>query len=132
MSMLTHVGTYVWGIATTFPFIAFAVVYFVLLVWKKDKRFALQWAVNITNLLLIHAVITAYSLLWPEAWSAWWWVISLFAGLIALIAWLQIRMRGRISLRKISFSTWRISFLLFCLAYFVLFTTGVWKTMQLG
>jgi hypothetical protein len=132
MSMLTNVGAYMWGIAATFPFIGFAVVYIAVFRWKKDKRYAVRWAVNVTNLLLIHAVMTAYSLLWPDAWSAWWWVLLLFLGLFLLIAWLQIRYRGRISLRKISVSIWRISFLLFSLAYLFLFTTGVWKTIQLG
>ncbi|NGQ93702.1 DUF3397 domain-containing protein [Brevibacillus sp. SYP-B805] len=132
MSMLTNVGAYMWGVGATFPFIGFAVVYFAVFRWKKDKRYAVRWAVNITNLLLIHAVVTAYSLLWPDAWSAWWWIALLFLGLFLLIAWLQIRFRGRISLRKISFSIWRISFFLFCLAYLFLFTTGVWKTIQLG
>lgn len=130
--MLVNSWSYLWGFMATFPFIGFVMIYLAVLLWKKNKRFAAKWAINITNFLLIHAVMSQYSLIWPNAWSPWWWIILLFLGLIVLLGWLQVKVRGKISLRKIGFATWRISFLLLCLAYLCLFTAGVWKTMQLG
>jgi len=132
MSFLIDGWSYLWGILATFPFIGFVMIYLAVMLWKRNKRQATNWAVNITNFLLIHAVMSQYSLIWPGAWSAWWWIVLLFVGLLSMLGWLQVKVRGKISLKKISFSTWRISFLVLCLAYVCLFTAGVWKTMQLG
>lgn len=132
MAVLASIWSHVWGIFATFPFIGFITVYFLVFTWKKNKRLAMNWAVTITNILLIHAILSQYSLIWPDAWSAWWWIVIIFLVLLSLLGYLQVKVRGKLSLRKISFSTWRISFLLFCLAYVFLFTAGVWKTMQLG
>ncbi|WP_134687460.1 DUF3397 family protein [Brevibacillus migulae] len=132
MSFLIDGWVFVWGILATFPFFGFVMIYLAVMLWKRNKRQAANWAINITNFLLIHAVMSQYSLIWPDAWSVWWWIVLLFVGLLFLLGWLQVKVRGKISLKKISFSTWRISFLLLCLAYVCLFTAGVWKTMQLG
>ena len=132
MSVLADGWSYAWGIIATFPFIGFVMIYLTVMLWKKNKRRAVNWAVNITNFLLIQAVASQYALIWPNAWSVWWWIVLLFLGVLFLLGWLQVKVRGKLSLRKISFSTWRISFLLFSLAYVFLFTAGVWKTMQLG
>jgi hypothetical protein len=130
MAVLGSIWSYLWGILTALPFIGFLLVYVIVYGWKKNRRLAGRWAVNITNLLLIRAVIAAYGVIWPEAVSAWWWVIGVYAAIISLLAWLQIRIKGRLSLRKIGVSAWRLSFLLFGLVYLLLFTTGVWKTMS--
>jgi len=130
MAVLADLWTWVWGLLTTLPFLGFLLVYVIVFLWRKDKRKAISCALNITNFLLIHAVIVAYGVIWPQAWSPWWWIIGLFLAIMGGLAWLQIRLRGKISIRKISFSAWRLSFLLFGLLYLVLFTTGIWKTMS--
>jgi hypothetical protein len=127
---LVSIWSYLWGILTALPFVGFLLVYVVAYLWKRDRRLAVRWAVNITNFLLIHAVIVAYGVIWPQAVSAWWWVVGFYLVVVGLLAWLQIKLKGKISLRKISFSTWRLTFLLFGLVYLVLFTTGIWKTMS--
>jgi hypothetical protein len=132
MSVLADIWSFLWGVVIAMPFVGFAIVYTTFYFWKKDRRKAARWAVNITNFLLIQAVIVQYGVIWPEAWSAWWWVVLLYAGIIALLAWLQIRLRGKISISKIGASAWRLTFLLFGIFYVVLFTTGVLKTMHLG
>lgn len=132
MVLLGTIWSFLWAVVIAMPFIGFAIVYTLMVLWKKDRRKAIRWSVNITNLLLIQAVIVLYRVIWPEAWSAWWWVILFYAGLFTLLAWLQVRLRGKISLSKIGFSTWRITFVLFGIVYLVLFTTGVFKTMHLG
>ncbi len=132
MSVLANGWSYLWGVIATFPFMGFVMIYLAVMLWKKNKRSAANWAINITNFLLIHAVTSQYSLIWPNAWSVWWWIVLLLLVIVVLLGWLQVKVRGKLSLRKISFSTWRLSFLLFCLAYVCLFTAGVWKMMQLG
>jgi hypothetical protein len=130
MAVLVSLWTYVWGLLTALPFLGFILVYVLVSLWKRDRRLAGRWAVNITNFLLIHAVIVAYDVIWPQALSAWWWVIGLYLVIMGGLAWLQIRLKGKISIQKIGFSTWRLSFILFGLLYLVLFTTGIWKTMS--
>ncbi|MGD8190012.1 DUF3397 domain-containing protein [Brevibacillus ginsengisoli] len=122
----------IWGVFTTVPFLAFFVVYVLFLLASKNKRMAARWAVNITNVFLIHAVIVAYDQIWPRSITVWVWIGLLFALIASLLIWLQKQKRGRILWGKVSFSTWRLSFLFFMLAYFALFGTGIWKQMQIG
>ncbi|WP_019120715.1 DUF3397 family protein [Brevibacillus massiliensis] len=120
----------VWGIFTTIPFAGFVLVYLIVYAVKSDRRRALSWSINITNIFLIHAILVLHAHNWPEAWSAWWGILLLFAGLAGLLAFLQMRLRGSVSIRKIGFSTWRLSFLILSVAYVFLFSAGLWKTMQ--
>ncbi|MBM7589306.1 DUF3397 family protein [Brevibacillus fulvus] len=132
MTVLANIWLFIWGVLTVIPFVGFAIVYTSYFLWKKDHRRALGWSINITNLLLIHAIIVAYEEIWPKALSAWFWIISIIFVLFFLLASLQFRIRKKISLQKLGTSTSRITFLLFGLIYLVLFTTGVVKMMQLG
>ncbi|MFM1650487.1 DUF3397 family protein [Brevibacillus sp. B_LB10_24] len=120
----------VWGIFTTIPFVGFVLVYLIVYAVKSDRRRALSWSINITNIFLIHAILVLHAQNWPEAWSAWWGILLLFAGLAGLLGYLQMRLRGSVSIRKIGFSTWRLSFLILCVAHVFLFSAGLWKTMQ--
>lgn len=129
MTMLANVWSYFWGTLAVVPFLGFPLVYLLVLGWKRDKRMAGRWAVNITNFLLIRSVVAAYGVIWPEALSAWWWVIGFFLVTITLLGWAQVKFRGRLSLKKVGFSAWRLSFLWFGIVYIVLFTTGIVKTM---
>lgn len=130
--MVMNLLSSIWGVLTTVPFLAFLIVYVLLLMASKNKRMAVRWAVNVTNVFLIHAVIVAYDQIWPDSITVWVWIVLSFALIASLLMWLQKQKRGRISLGKVSFSTWRISFLLFSLAYFLLFGTGIWKIMQIN
>lgn len=53
----------------------------------------------------------------------------LFLITIALLGWVQVKFKGKLSLKKVGFSAWRLSFLWFGIVYIVLFTTGIVKTM---
>ncbi|USG67545.1 DUF3397 domain-containing protein [Brevibacillus ruminantium] len=128
-SLLTGTWTYFWAILTAFPFLGFPLAYFSIFAWKRDRRLAGRWAINITNFLLIRAVAVGYSVIWPEAVSVWWWITGFFVTAIALLGFIQVKWKGKLSLLKASFSVWRLSFLLFGLVYVVLYTTGIVKTM---
>lgn len=130
MTFVANVWSYLWGTLTVIPFLGFPIVYYLLWVWKRDKRLAGRWAVNITNLLLIRSVVVAYGEIWPDAMSAWWWIVCFYLVFIAVLGWMQVRWKGKLSLGKISFSVWRLSFLWFGLIYVVLITTGIFKTMS--
>jgi Protein of unknown function (DUF3397) len=119
-----------WGVFTTVPILAFALVYVGTYYWKKSQRIAIEWSVNVTNVFLIHAVHVAYRYIWPEAIGAWFWLLFLFAGIASTLGYLQKRIRGELSYKKIGFSTWRISFVLLSVAYLCLVSTGIWVTMQ--
>lgn len=132
MASLSSIWSYFWAILTAFPIIGFLLVYAIVFLLRKNHRFAMQWSICITNVLLIKSVAAEYGVIWPEAMSAWLWIVLLFLCIASLLAWMQIRVRGKISLSKIGFSTWRITFVLFGLAYIMLFSTGIWKNMQFG
>lgn len=122
----------IWGIFAAVPFLAFLVVYVLIILVTKDKRMAMQWAVTITNVFLIQFVTLAYHQIWPNGLTVWLWIAFLYVTLAGLVAWLQKKKRGQIRLAKIIFSIWRISFLFFSLAYILLFGTGIWKLMQIS
>ena len=130
MTLLESVWSFLKGTLTVVPFLGFPIVYLLVFALKRDRRSAGRWAINITNLLLIRSAVAAYGQIWPDAWSPWWWVIGLYLFLIALLGVLQIRWKGKLSLKKIGFSAWRLSFLLFGFLYVLLIATGVVKTMS--
>lgn len=121
-----------WGLMIVLPFIGFALVYGLLRLWLRDRKRSLYWAINVTNIFLIEAVVVFYSEIWPQAVSAWWWIALLFLSVASFLTWLQYRLRGRLSLRKIGLTTWRLSFVILCCAYILLFTTGIWKQLQIA
>jgi NAD/NADP transhydrogenase beta subunit len=119
-----------WGIVAAVPFVGGVLAYAVLYAWKRDRRFALRGAVNVTNVLLIYAVSASLTIIWPNGVSAWWWIAALFAAIALSLGWMQWKVRGRVALGKLCYSTWRLSFILLSLAYVFLFTAGVWKYLQ--
>jgi len=130
MTLLESVWSFLKGTLTVFPFLGFPLVYLLVYAVKRNKRLAGSWAINITNLLLIRSAVLTYGQIWPEGWSAWWWVIGLYLLLITLLGFLQIKWKGKLYLKKIGFSAWRLSFLLFGFLYVLLIATGVVKTMS--
>ncbi|BAH44830.1 conserved hypothetical membrane protein [Brevibacillus brevis NBRC 100599] len=129
MTFLANVWAYLWGTLTVVPFLGFPIVYFILYGMTRNKKLAGRFAINITNLLVIRSAVSTYELIWPEAFSAWWWVICFYLVVIMLLGWVQMKLKGRLSLKKVGFSAWRLSFLWFGIVYIVLFTTGIIKTM---
>ncbi|KMZ40157.1 DUF3397 domain-containing protein [Brevibacillus sp. M2.1A] len=129
MTFLANVWAYLWGTLTVVPFLGFPIVYFILYGMTRNKKLAGRFAINITNLLVIRSAVSAYELIWPEAFSAWWWVFCFYLVVTILLGWVQMKLKGRLSLKKVGFSAWRLSFLWFGIVYIVLFTTGIIKTM---
>lgn len=127
-----NVLTNLWGILIVMPFVGFVLVYLLIYRWKKDRRQAVKWSINITNILLMEAVVVTYALIWPEAWSAWLWLVLLFILLATLLGWMQVKLRGKLSLSRIGVSTWRISFVILSAAYVFLVVTGIWKYLQVS
>lgn len=121
-----------WGLMIVLPFFGFALVYGLLRLWLRDRKRSLRWAMNVTNIFLIEAVVVFYSEIWPQAVSAWWWIALLFLSIASFLAWLQYRLRGKLSLRKVGVTTWRLSFVILCCAYIILFTTGIFKQLQIA
>ncbi|MGO0062079.1 DUF3397 family protein [Brevibacillus fluminis] len=130
MAIVASIWSYFWAVLTALPIVGFVLVYAIAFFVKKNHRDALTWSITISNFLLIRAVAAAYGVIWPDAMSVWLWIVLLFLGIAVLIGWMQIKVRGKISLSKIGFSTWRITFVLFGLAYIMLLSTGIWKSMQ--
>lgn len=131
MQFLANLWSYMWAFLVTFPFAAFSLAYVIVFRMTKNTKRAVLWSINITNIFVINAISVMYSLNWPHAWSAWWWIVLYFLGFGSLLGWLQWRIKGKISLRKIGFSIWKLSFLLFGVTYVCLFGIGIWMKMQM-
>jgi hypothetical protein len=60
-----------------------------------------------------------------NVWSYFWGTLTV----VPFLGWVQVKWKGKLSLKKVGFSAWRLSFLWFGFVYIVLFTTGIVKTM---
>lgn len=115
------------------PFAAFAAVYFLLVFWKKkSKKESFTLAVNVTTFFLIVAVLLMHGLIKSEeSIAAFWWVLLFFIGVGSLIGWLQYKVKGKIDPAKMARAVWRLAFVFFTIAYFILFLSSITYFLEL-
>lgn len=106
------------------PFLTFLLIFVIVFRMTDDRRFSLSIAMDVTTLPLILAV----SALWQYVWGfshGGWLSISLLFVLYALLALLQIRVKGKIEWRRLGRGGWRVAFGLFSVLYVILFLIGI-------
>jgi hypothetical protein len=114
------------------PFIMFALVYFSLN-WKhKNRRMAITYAVNVTTFFLITAVVLMHGMIKDvDSLNAIWWITIFFSTMVALIVWLQLKVKGKTDIPRMFRAVWRLAFVFFTLAYFFLFISSLHYYLQL-
>lgn len=114
------------------PFTVFVIV-FMLLHWKKKSRKeAVTSAVNVTTFFLIAGVAMMYNLVKEDASiAAIWWILLFFFLTGGSVSWLQYKVKGQINPAKLMRAVWRLAFVFFTIAYFILFFSGIHHFFQL-
>ncbi|RXT14993.1 DUF3397 family protein [Ammoniphilus sp. CFH 90114] len=127
MEVLANLFAGIITIPVFIPFAAFIAVYFLFLLWKKSsKKESLNWAANVTTFFLIVAVLLMHGLIKSEeAISAMWWIIAFFLCTGGLIGWLQYKVKGKFDPPKMLRAVWRLAFVIFSVAYFILFFSSI-------
>ena len=102
------------------PFFPFFLVYWGMMVWKKDKSFALRTAMDITTFFLIFSVSALFNLTFDSSFGFY---LTLILILIALgfIGGAQNRLKGKVDGGRMIRAVWRMSFVMMSFGY-VLFT----------
>ncbi|WP_339831565.1 DUF3397 domain-containing protein [Paenibacillus sp. FSL R7-0272] len=102
------------------PFFPFLLVYWGMMVWKKDKVIALRAAMDVTTFFLIFSVSALFNLTFDSNFGFY---LTLILILIALgfIGGAQNRLKGKVDGGRMFRAVWRMSFVMMSFGY-VLFT----------
>ncbi|MCM3133836.1 DUF3397 domain-containing protein [Paenibacillus polysaccharolyticus] len=102
------------------PFFPFFLVYWSMMVWKKDKSVALRTAMDVTTFFLIFSVSALFNLTFDSNFGFY---LTLILILIALgfIGGAQNRLKGKVDGGRMFRAVWRMSFVMMSFGY-VLFT----------
>lgn len=125
METIAHLFAGMMTIPVFIPFAAFAVIYF-LFIWKqKSRKDALTVAVNVTTFFLIAAVTIMHGFIREEkSTAAIWWVLLFFVLTGGGVSFLQYKIKGKIDPEKLIRAVWRLAFVFFTIAYFILFVSS--------
>ncbi|MCH1623886.1 DUF3397 domain-containing protein [Fredinandcohnia quinoae] len=107
----------------TIPLIGFVMIYFISKVWLKDNRKSLFISVDITTVLFIIAVHFLLLIIFGK--SFFWLIFTVLVLSVLSFGYLNWRMSHKIDTFRILKGFWRFTFLLFFLAYFILFISGL-------
>ncbi|MBU5354234.1 DUF3397 domain-containing protein [Paenibacillus silvae] len=102
------------------PFFPFLLVYWGMIVWKKDKSIALRTAMDVTTFFLIFSVSALFNLTFDSNFGFY---LTLILILIALgfIGGAQNRLKGKVDGGRMFRAVWRMSFVIMSFGY-ILFT----------
>ncbi|CAI6070235.1 hypothetical protein PAECIP112173_02154 [Paenibacillus sp. JJ-100] len=102
------------------PFFPFVLVYWGMMVWKKNKSVALTTAMDVTTFFLVFSVSALFNLTFDSNFGFY---LTLILILIALgfIGGAQNRLKGKIDGGRMFRAVWRMSFMIMSFGY-ILFT----------
>ncbi len=132
MEKIAHLFAGMMTIPVFIPFAAFALIYFILIWKKKSRKDALTLAVNVTTFFLIAAVTIMHGLIREEpSMAAIWWVLLFFLLTSGGVSFLQYKVKGKVNPEKLIRAVWRLAFVFFSIAYFILFISSIAHFLQL-
>lgn len=107
------------------PFLTFLVLWFILYVWRKDKKFATIRAMDVTMVFLIGAVSGLLDQVLGLNFGGLWMIVLVMLIAIGLLGNAQQRMKGKVDVIKAVRIVWRIGFMVLCVLYVVLMLIGM-------
>lgn len=114
-----------WILATfvTLPILAFYLIYIVTVKITKNKKYSIKLAVDLSTIIFIISVYYIAYEIW--SFSLFWFIliaILLVAIIFTLIHW---KVSDDIDMVKLIKGIWRVNFILFFIAYFILSIYGL-------
>lgn len=132
METMANLFAGIFTVPVFIPFTVFAIVFFIFNWKKKSRKEAANLAVNVTTFFLITAVALIYDLVKEEtSISVAWWIFLFFILTGGGVGWLQYKVKGQVHPTKLIRAIWRLSFVFFTFAYFILFFVGIHHYLQL-
>jgi len=119
MSWIWKVLMYAYQIMAAFPFIPFAIVYFIAVARGRKKNQAIRLAMDVTTLFLIGIVSALLSTRTGSSLGFFVIVLIMLIG-AGFIGNAQTRIRGAIDPVKIVRAVWRLSFFALTVLYLLL------------
>ncbi|OEF99282.1 hypothetical protein BHF71_09160 [Vulcanibacillus modesticaldus] len=107
-----------YAIIATVPFLAFPVFYYSFIYYGKTKKSAFNFSVYFSSILLFSAVTAQLKILFNLKYS-FSLNLLLVISIAFILAILQWKIRGYLNYKKILFSTLKLSFIFFGLAYLI-------------
>jgi hypothetical protein len=111
------------------PFLTFALVWGIVFLYKKEKKYAIKRAMDVTTVLLIGVVSALYNIVFQSTFGFYLLLLLFLIG-FGLLGNLQQRTKGRIDLKRVARAIWRIGFLGLSAAYLLLMTVGLTITIR--
>jgi hypothetical protein len=96
---------------SVFPLISFALLYFGLRYWTKNKQLAIHWSINVTTILILISVPLTLQQLWGV--SLLWLIILIVTAIIIGLTYLQYVVHDQIIYDRLIKGIVRLTFLLF-------------------
>lgn len=132
MEKIVHLLAGMITIPVFIPFAVFVVIYFILIWKQKSRKDALTLAVNVTTFFLIAAVAIMHGFIREEkSMAAIWWILIFFLLTGGGVSFLQYKVKGEINPEKLIRAVWRLAFVFFTVAYFILFVSSFAHFLQL-
>lgn len=113
-----------YALFSTIPFVSYFLFYYLLILFGKKKEIAKNWSIYITSVLLYSAV-TAQLKIMLSLSSGYIFTLTWVVLIIALIVFLQLRLKGSINYSKLLSSTSKLSFLSFGVFYIIFLIIGL-------
>lgn len=108
------------------PFILFFILWIIFFIVYKQKKKAMEIAMDITAVFLIIAVSSMYNDIFNS--KIGFWLIALFYLLaIGLMGSAQNRLKGRLDFAKLYKVVWRVGFLILAFIYVLFVIIGIIK-----
>ncbi|MGD9678747.1 MAG: DUF3397 family protein [Vulcanibacillus sp.] len=109
-----------YALLATVPIISFLLFAFIINFFIKSKKSSMIYSIYLTNILLISCVSAQINILFNFSYS-FIIVLVLIIIIITSLAFLQFKIRGKISYTKLLTSASKLFFILFNTIFFILF-----------
>jgi hypothetical protein len=129
MSSIVEAIVQAYAALALMPFLTFALVWGIVYLYKKEKKFAITRAMDVTTIFLIGVVSTLYNIVFQSTFGFYLLLLLFLIG-FGLLGNVQQRTKGKVDLKRITRAIWRLGFIGLSVAYLVLATIGITKNLM--
>ncbi|MDK8180953.1 DUF3397 family protein [Paenibacillus sp. UMB4589-SE434] len=112
------------GLLAVLPFFPFAAVFFLSSFWLEDKKKRLMLAMDVTTLFLIASVSGIFNVLFHFSFGLYGLIMFLLLA-AGLLGNMKHRKHGKVNIRRLIRTIWRLSFFLLSIVYVLLLLIGI-------
>src|SRR5690606_19526224 len=114
---------HIYAVMAIVPMIPFAIAWFVVYAYKKEKKLATKRAMDVTTALLFGVVAVLYNEVFQSNFGLYLLLLIFLLG-FGLLGNMQQRTKGKVDFRRTARAVWRLGFMGLSAAYIVLMMAG--------